>query len=411
VWPNVSASADVTGTGLRAIAFISNVPSTVIPNAPPPMLGIVMAADVRYGTYVSTAFDASTTMGFDDHVWFTQKTHYIYVQLQAAEGNISLLTSSDPDGSVTDTDAPQDFSYNGSKAISTLNTLTTAVGESTGIVKPGTLPSPPLYQYPIFPYIFGDNPVPGAIQKIDVGTKVPTSRRAGSCARPSPPIRPTRAPTPGGSPRTPCRTSRSTTLRAGASSSVVVRFYAQPWDPNQLVPAGNAFLIDEVELQPLPGFNSISSGGTTPNWAVASTTALDTTSLGNQYLQVLNTSAERQTSIEVTIDVVRAIEELIALMSGFPHREVFLDSLVAARAAFENGTPDLGVAALERFRTTVETVLQPMPFTARLVNLLLARWIECCPARVDGRLDAAHARRPRRGAGTAASCPGPSPWR
>ena len=69
-----------------------------------------------------------------------------------------------------------------------------------------------------------------------------------------------------------------------AGSSIVVQFYGQPWDPNLLVPAGNAFLIDSVQLPPLPGFNSASSGGTTPNWTIARTEKLDTTSYGDQYL-------------------------------------------------------------------------------------------------------------------------------
>ena len=236
----------------------------------------------RYGQYASTQFDASTITGFDDQVWFSNKTHYIFIypvigrtacpadtpnctdpgpmfvmfsgptvnllesvggaslewyqpihetgnvfsypwsleQLQAAEGGIDLLTSSDPDGFATDSSThtaeatwagqqtttstsgtasniswkvstsvtesagifggavgSQNFSYNGSVAISTLNTLTTKVGESTGIgiVKPGTFPSPPLYQYPVFPYVFGDNPVPGTLQNLNLGTQLQTS--------------------------------------------------------------------------------------------------------------------------------------------------------------------------------------------------------------------------------------------
>jgi len=236
----------------------------------------------RYGQYASTTFDASTSTGFDDQVWFTEQTHYIYIyqvigqtacpadepdctdpapvlvmfsgptvtlkeivggatlewyqpvheignvfsypwslqQLQAAEGDIDLLTSADPDGFATDDSTQKaqatwagqqsttstsgstsninwgasvsvtktagvfggplgsvDVSYNGSKAISTLNTLTTKVGASTGIgiVKPGTFPNPGLYQYSIFPYIFGDVVVPGTIQDIVLGTEVQTS--------------------------------------------------------------------------------------------------------------------------------------------------------------------------------------------------------------------------------------------
>jgi len=33
----------------------------------------------RYGQYVSTQFDASTITGFDDQVWFSNKTHYIFI--------------------------------------------------------------------------------------------------------------------------------------------------------------------------------------------------------------------------------------------------------------------------------------------------------------------------------------------
>ncbi len=69
-----------------------------------------------------------------------------------------------------------------------------------------------------------------------------------------------------------------------AGSSVVVQFYGQPWDPTTLQPAGNAFLIDQVVLAPIPGFNSNSTGGTQPNWTTASTTALDTAAYSDQYL-------------------------------------------------------------------------------------------------------------------------------
>jgi hypothetical protein len=311
-----------------------------------------------------------------------------------------------------------------------------------------------------------------------------------------------------------------------ADSTIVVRFYGQPWDPSSLGPGGTAFLIDEVELEPLPGFNSAGSGGTTPNWTTASA-RLDTSPYADQYLafwvlvymqnaqgqlvaempghglaaippaldgigaatpylqsfsnnvgfykslfyvapqvgiasveprdarvslasvsvsaprvllgdkvvvsglvsaeanvdslavlvrdgtatdrgklvdveqishvraggshlvkavyrpqtcgthvlslQVLNTTAEGQVSVHVTVDAVRAIDELIALMSTFPYRDVYLDSLVRARAAFERQSPALGVPALEDFRATVLAVIQPMVWSAPLVNLLLGK--------------------------------------
>ena len=333
-------------------------------------------------------------------------------QLQAAEGGIDLLTSSDPDGFATDSSThtaeatwagqqtttstsgtasniswkvstsvtesagifggavgSQSFSYNGSVAISTLNTLTTKVGESTGIgiVKPGTFPSPPLYQYPIFPYVFGDNPVPGTLQNLNLGTQLQTSGilRAAYTADPTDPtagswwqgaytwpdvavnhparwstqlITPT-APQPNcipvaatsrnqacvtfNPPETDIWTSefhymkgllitpagvsgegpQLTQAIAGVPLLLRTRVYnysladmpsrqqhRRPVLRSAVGPErcsflpGNAFLIDSVQLPPLPGFNSASSGGTTPNWTTASTEKLDTTSYGDQYL-------------------------------------------------------------------------------------------------------------------------------
>ena len=572
-------------------------------------------------------------------------------QLQAAEGGIDLLTSSDPDGFATDSSThtaeatwagqqtttstsgtasniswkvstsvtesagifggavgSQNFSYNGSVAISTLNTLTTKVGESTGIgiVKPGTFPSPPLYQYPVFPYVFGDNPVPGTLQNLNLGTQLQTSGilRAAYTADPTNPSagswwqgaytlpdvavnHPTRWSTQLITPTAPqpncipvAATSRNqacvtfnppepdiwtsefhymkgllitpagvsgegpqlTQAVAGvplllrtrvynyslanmpSGSNIVVQFYGQPWDPTLLVPAGNAFLIDSVQLPPLPGFNSASSGGTTPNWTTASTEKLDTASYGDQYLvfwvlvymtnalglvpempghgltaipptldsiaaataylepysnnigfyrslfyvapqasavssnpgqarldmrpvdvsasrvflgdkvvvsglvhsanavdglsvlfrdgtstnkgklfdvepishiradgthlvktvyrpsacgthvlslQVINTAAAGEATIEVTVDVLRAIEDLKALTRGIRHGDGFLQPLATARAAFENGSPSAGVAALQEFKTRVQAVLQPHVMTASLATLLL----------------------------------------
>ena len=138
-------------------------------------------------------------------------------QLQAAEGGIDLLTSSDPDGFATDSSTHtaeatwagqqtttstsgtasniswkvstsvtekagifggivgnQTFSYNGSKSVQHLNTSTTTLGQSTGIgiVKPGTFPNPGEYQYPIFPYIFGSTPLSGTVQTVPLSTTV-----------------------------------------------------------------------------------------------------------------------------------------------------------------------------------------------------------------------------------------------
>lgn len=66
-------------------------------------------------------------------------------------------------------------------------------------------------------------------------------------------------------------------------SATVVQFYVQPWNPSTLTPVGNAVLIENVGIGPIPGFNSNSNGGTLPNYATASTT-FDTTPYGDQYL-------------------------------------------------------------------------------------------------------------------------------
>jgi hypothetical protein len=68
-----------------------------------------------------------------------------------------------------------------------------------------------------------------------------------------------------------------------AGTTVHVRFYGQPWDNTTHDFAGHAFPIDEVVLDPIPGFNSVSSGGAEPNWALASTT-LDTGAHADTYL-------------------------------------------------------------------------------------------------------------------------------
>lgn len=66
-------------------------------------------------------------------------------------------------------------------------------------------------------------------------------------------------------------------------SATVVQFYVQPWNPSTLSPAGNAVLIDNVGIGPIPGFNSNSNGGTLSNYSVAST-MFDTTPYSDQYL-------------------------------------------------------------------------------------------------------------------------------
>jgi hypothetical protein len=68
-------------------------------------------------------------------------------------------------------------------------------------------------------------------------------------------------------------------------STVHVRFYGQQWDKNMgnFTPGAAAVVIEEVILDPIPGFNSPSNGGQEPNWVLASTT-LDTTNYADQYL-------------------------------------------------------------------------------------------------------------------------------
>ena len=67
-------------------------------------------------------------------------------------------------------------------------------------------------------------------------------------------------------------------------STVHVRFYGQPWNNTAHDFGGQAFVIDEVQLNPIPGFNSTSTNGQRPNWALASTTKLDTAAYADMYL-------------------------------------------------------------------------------------------------------------------------------
>jgi hypothetical protein len=90
-------------------------------------------------------------------------------------------------------------------------------------------------------------------------------------------------------------------------------------------------------------------------------------------LQVMNTAAAGQATIEVTVDVLRAIEDLTALTRGIAHRDGFLQPLAVARAGFENGSPSAGGAGLQEFKTRVQAVLQPNIMTASLATLLLAK--------------------------------------
>jgi hypothetical protein len=62
-----------------------------------------------------------------------------------------------------------------------------------------------------------------------------------------------------------------------SDSKIKVRFYRQ--EVNGTLPSGNSVLIDEVEIDPLVGFNS-DSAPDTPNWATASA-SFDTTGLGD----------------------------------------------------------------------------------------------------------------------------------
>ncbi len=312
-----------------------------------------------------------------------------------------------------------------------------------------------------------------------------------------------------------------------AGSTVVVQFYGQPWDQTGLVPAGNAFLIDQVELAALPGFNSEASQGTAPNWAIASTAKLDTGAYADQYLvfwvlvyitgpdgglvaempghgltgippvlpsitaatkylqsysnnigfyrslfyvapkpsvasvdvqqahvslesvqasaprvllgnkltvsglvrsddavdglsvvfrdsaaaeagtlfdvepiahvraggahlvktvhrpttcgarvlslAVVGTAATGQATVQVTLDFGREIGDLIALASRLPNGAMFLEPLLAARAAFDAQAPAVAVAALERFKRAVEASLRHVPFSASLVGLIGAK--------------------------------------
>jgi hypothetical protein len=76
-----------------------------------------------------------------------------------------------------------------------------------------------------------------------------------------------------------------------AGSQAVVQFYGQAYqmscsasDCTPNTPIGDSFLIENVVLGPIPGFNSASNNGTLANWAVAETTRLDTAAHADQHL-------------------------------------------------------------------------------------------------------------------------------
>lgn len=432
----------------------------------------------QYGTYLSTSFDASTSTGFDDQIWYSSETHNIFIypiigqtacpaetpnctpsqkspmvimfsgpssqqsqsvggsalewyqpvhevgnlfsypwnlqQLQNQEGDIALLTSNSPTSFSTDSSTHtatatwsgqgsnsvtsgnvhnvqwganasvtekagifggivgnQKFSYNGSKSQQHLNTSTTTMGQSTGIgiVKPGTFPNPGEYQYPIFPYIFGETPLSGTVQSIPLSATIqsygvlhaaftsnPTDGTAGAwwqstytmpdvavahsnrwnfqiytpsspqtnciplavnlrnndCAQFNAPqtasnkiwtseffwmkgllITPADAngegpqitqATAGDRIQLQARVYNDSLADMPNGSQIVVQFYGQPWSESTEQPNGNAFLIDTVDAPRLPGYNSILSGGTIPNYEMVSTTNLNTAAYPDTYL-------------------------------------------------------------------------------------------------------------------------------
>jgi hypothetical protein len=66
-----------------------------------------------------------------------------------------------------------------------------------------------------------------------------------------------------------------------AGTQVHVRFYGQRYENAQLL--GASFLIGEDVIGPIPGFNSTSTNGEAPNWALAATT-FETSGRADQYL-------------------------------------------------------------------------------------------------------------------------------
>jgi hypothetical protein len=66
---------------------------------------------------------------------------------------------------------------------------------------------------------------------------------------------------------------------APMSDNVHMRFYGVPWNRSTNMPAGNAFLISEDVLGPIPAFDSSHD---TLSWVLASTTG-DTSNHGDQY--------------------------------------------------------------------------------------------------------------------------------
>ena len=64
---------------------------------------------------------------------------------------------------------------------------------------------------------------------------------------------------------------------------VHARFYAQRWDNTTHDFDGQAFVINELTLDPIPGFNSTANEGKNPNWVFAATT-FDTAAHSDSYL-------------------------------------------------------------------------------------------------------------------------------
>lgn len=277
----------------------------------------------------------------------------------------SLSVSTTPPAATGGFSGSFSINYNGSKAMSTLNTATTVLGASTGIGinKPGTFPNYDQYQYGIQPFIFGDSPASGTFDTVNLGTDIQTDgilqaafvadpTNAGSwwgnayplpdvalnhpvrwsvvtqtastgpnCVETGNPGRPyscatfnapeadiwnsefywmkglliTPAETAADGPQiTQAKSGDQVRLQARvynysltdmpAGSQVVAQFYGQPWNTGSNSPSGNSFLIENVTLGPIPGFNSQSNSGAVANWAVAETTKLDTAAHSDQHL-------------------------------------------------------------------------------------------------------------------------------
>ena len=65
------------------------------------------------------------------------------------------------------------------------------------------------------------------------------------------------------------------------TTTIHVRFYGQEYENAQLI--GDSFLIGETSIDPIPGFNSASTQGEAPNWALASH-PFDTSAYADKHL-------------------------------------------------------------------------------------------------------------------------------